>query len=240
MTVVVATAGEVTGTRPRRLPTVDTLGGIDTDTDGVTFVLAHPEAIDPAIDDILLQAARTRWQPVPVTGTWTPAVALDQAVHAHHGDVLIAVAPGLVPRADLTPDWLATMAALALQPGVGLVGALVATPADEVLLAGWEEPEFRAFQLAGLPVGTGTAGNDLFIERECGQVSLAAAAVATSRWHELKHHAATMTDWDGAGRALSTAMRDAGLAAVWTPFARFDRVTALDGIADPGLTAAPA
>lgn len=228
VTVVAATTGEVTAGPPHRLPVLDTLRHLTTGLDGVTFAVAHPVDLDPALDEIILEAAGQRWQPVPVVGTWTPAVALDQAVHACPGDVLVAVAPGLVPRHDLTPDWLETMAALALQPGVGICAALVATPDDRVLLAGWDEPEFRTFQLAGLPVGTGTAGNDLFIERECSQVSLAAAAIATPRWHEFKHHAATMLDWDAAGRALSKAMRAAGASAIWTPFARFDRVARLD------------
>ena len=73
-------------------------------------------------------------------------------------------------------------------------------------------------------VGTTSSGNDLFIERECSQVTLGAAAIATPHWHELKHTAAAAVDWDGAGRALSDALVGAGLSTLWTPFARFDRV----------------
>ena len=119
--------------------------------------------------------------------------------------------------------------ALALQPGVGLAGGLVATPGGRVVHAGWDVPEFRLYQLDGLPLGTGTAGNDLFIERECSQVSLGAAAVSIEHWRESKHLAAAASDWDDAGRRLSDAFAATGLTAVCTPFARFEQRVAIGG-----------
>ena len=79
----------------------------------------------------------------------------------------------------MTPTGWRRSIGLALQPGVGLVGGLVATPGDVVVHAGWDSPNYRWYELEGMRVGTTSSGNDLFIERECSQVTLGAAAIAT-------------------------------------------------------------
>ena len=55
------------------------------------------------------------------------------------------------PRApsDVTPDWLETLTGLALQPGVGLAGGLVATPGGVVVHAGWDVPELPLVRAGG-------------------------------------------------------------------------------------------
>ncbi|MEO5898891.1 MAG: glycosyltransferase [Ilumatobacteraceae bacterium] len=227
VTVVVATAGEVGIGRPYRLAAAETMRRLATTHPGATLVVAHPHDVDPLVAELLDEAGGERWLAVPVVGPWGVAVALDQAMYAYPGDVLVSIAPGLVPRSDVGADWLETLAGLALQPGVGVAGGLVATPDGCVVHAGWDIPNFRLYDLEGLPLGTGTAGNDLFIERECSQVSLAAAAITSVHWHERKHLAAAAPDWDSAGRALSDAHTADGFATLWTPFARFERVVAI-------------
>ena len=228
VTVVVPTVGETTLTLPHRLAAAETLERLCSTWPQATFVLAHPEGLDPVLDDLLTEAGGGRWTAVPVVGPWGVAMALDQAVHAYPGDVLVSIEPGLVPLVAETPDWLETLAALALQPGVGLAGGLITAPGGRVVHAGWDVPEFRLYRLAGLPIGTGTAGNDLFIERECSQLSLGAAAVSIEHWRESKHLAAPAAgDFGEAGRRLSDAFADGGLTAVWTPFARFEQRVAV-------------
>ncbi len=224
VTVVVATAGEVSPMRPHRLAALSTVERLTTTHAGARLVVVHPAGLAPAVVELLDAAAGSRWERLPIGGPWGLAVALDRAVQAYPGEVLISVAPGLVPRVDLTPDWLETLVGLAAQPGVGLAGGLVATPEDVVVHAGWDTPNYRWYELEGMRVGTTSSGNDLFIERECSQVSLGAAAISRPHWNELKHAAAAALDWDSAGRALSDALTGSGLATVWTPFARFDRV----------------
>ena len=75
--------------------------------------------------------------------------------------------------------------------------------------AGWDVPNYRWYDLEGLPVGQTTSGDDLLIERECTHVSLAAAAVASGRG---ARHAIWPADaWHDAGRALSQALSRARL-----------------------------
>jgi hypothetical protein len=114
---------------------------------------------------------------------------------------LISVAPGLVPRSDLTPDWLETMAGLALSPGAGLVGSLIADADNLVVHAGWDVPNYRWYSLEGLRVATPSAGNDLLIERECDQVTLAQRRSPAGHWREFRDRATG--GFDAGGRALS-------------------------------------
>jgi hypothetical protein len=129
-----------------------------------------------------------------------------------------------VPRSDLTPDWLETLTGLALQPGVGVAGGLIASTDDVVVHAGWDTPNYRWYELEGMRVGTTSSGNDLFIERECSQVSLGAAAITLPHWREFRASAAAAIDWSSAGRALSDALTASGLSCIWTPYARLDTV----------------
>jgi len=171
-------------------------------------------------------AAGDRWELLPVSGDWSVAVALDRAFNAYPCEVLVSIAPGLVPRSDLTPDWLETMAGLARSPGTGVVGSMIADDNDLVVHAGWDVPNFRWYELEGLRVETRSTGNDLLIERECSHVSLAAAAVSALHWRECRDRA--NGGFDAAGRALSTALGASGARTVWTPYARFDQVVAID------------
>ncbi len=71
-------------------------------------------------------------------------------------------------------------------------------------------------------MATPSSGNDLLIERECGQVTLAAAAVSAGHWREFRDRADG--GFDAAGRALSIALAGSGARTLWTPYARFDQV----------------
>ncbi len=229
VTVVVATAGETSAARPYRLAAAASVEALSTTYPNRRLVLAHPADLRTELTDLLdglldSVAAPGSWLRLPVTGPWSPAVAVDRAVQACPADVIVVVAPGLAPRSDCTPDWLETLTGLALQSGVGLVGGLVATPDDIVAHAGWDTPNYRWYELEGMRVGGTSSGNDLLVERECSQVTFAAAAVSSAHWQEFKHTAAASAGWADAGRALSDALRSSGLSTIWTPYARFDEL----------------
>jgi hypothetical protein len=201
---------------------VATIDSLRTRFPNTRLVVAHPASL-PAESVVALDAAAGEaWQLLPVPGAWSVAGAADLAFNHYPCDVLVSVAPGLVPRSDLTPDWLETLAGLARSPGIGVAGALIADENDRIVHAGWDVPNFREYQLEGVPVGAPSSGNDLLIERECSQVTLAAAAVSAGHWREFRVRA--HGDFDAAGRGLSTALSHAGARNVWTPYARFDRV----------------
>jgi hypothetical protein len=221
--VVIASRLEGAAERPYRLAVAETLRAMGPDT---RVVVAHPAEARPELVALLDEVLPASCDRVPVPGEWTVASALDRALLLHPADVLVSIAPGLVPRADLTPDWFDTLVGLAVQRGTGVVGSLVADRHDTVLHAGWDVPNYRWYELAGLRVGTTTSGNDLLIERECSQVSLAAAAVTAAQWRECRHLAPGR--WHDAGRGLSDALVARGARTVWTPYARFDLAVAID------------
>jgi hypothetical protein len=227
VTVVVPTRAEGGASRPYRLAAAATLDGLRTTHPAVRLVVAHPSSLPAELVSLLEQAAGERWHMLPVPGDWSIAVALDQAFNHYPCEVLVSIAPGLVPRSDLTPDWLETLAGLARSPGTGLAGSLIADENDVVVHAGWDVPNYRWYELNGLPVSTPSAGNDLLIERECTQVTLGATAISAAHWRECRDRA--NGGFDAAGRALSKALAASGARTVWTPYARFDRVVAIDG-----------
>ncbi len=234
VTVVVATRLEGAAQRPYRSAVEATVrsivrAGATADAaapPNVRFVVAHPERPPEALVDLLDQVLPASWDRVPVPGDWSLATALDRALLLHPADVLVSLAPGMAPRHDVTPDWLGALVGLALSPGAGLVGALVADRDDVVHHAGWDVPNYRWYELEGLRVGQTTSGNDLLIERECTHVSLAAAAVAAPRWREARHLASGR--WHEAGRRLSQALVDRGCRTLWTPYARVDERVAIE------------
>jgi hypothetical protein len=201
---------------------VATIESLRTTYPTARLVVAYPLSLPAESVVVLDAAAGETWQLLPVPGAWSVAGALDLAFNHYPCDVLVSVAPGLVPRSDLTSDWLETLAGLARSPGIGVAGALIADENDRILHAGWDVPNFREYQLEGVPVGAPSSGNDLLIERECSQVTLAAAAVSAGHWRECRDRA--HGDFDAAGRGLSTALSNAGARNVWTPYARFDQV----------------
>jgi O-antigen biosynthesis protein len=228
VTVVVATRFEGASIRPYRSAIEATVRGLRVDRDNVRRLIAHPDSAPAELTEVLDQqlAGSTGWSRIPVAGPWSIASALDRALLMHPADVLVSVAPGLVPRDDKTPDWLGALVGLAASPGAGLVGAMIADRDDVVLHAGWDVPNYRWYELAGLHADQTTSGNDLLIERECTHVSLAAAAVTASSWRECRHTAAG--DWHEAGRNLSHALLARGARTLWTPHARFDQRIAVD------------
>ena len=226
VTVVVATRFEGAAVRPYRSAVEATVRALTSDRANVRLVVAHPASAPPELVSMLDDALPDRWDRVPVDGEWHLATALDRALLMHPADVLVSVAPGMVPRDDLTPDWSGALVGLALSPGAGAVGALIADRNDVVRHAGWDVPNYRWYELEGLPVGQTTSGNDLLIERECTHVSLAAAAVSGQAWREARHLAGGR--WHDAGRGLSQALLDRGYRTLWTPHARFDERIAID------------
>ena len=226
VTVVVATRFEGASIRPYRSAVEATVRALSTDHPNVRLVVAHPRSAPPELIDLLDSVLPASWDRTPVDGEWHLATALDRALLMHPADVLVSVAPGLVPRIDLTPDWLGALTGLALSSGAGVVGALIADRDDRVHHAGWDVPNYRWYELEGLPVGQTTSGNDLLIERECTHVSLAAAAVSSAAWREARHLAGGR--WNDAGRGLSQALLDRGCRTLWTPYARFDEQVAIE------------
>lgn len=222
VTVVVATKGERDHARPDRPAAPVTLAELSTTHPRTKLVVAHPGALSTAHMAELRGAAGERWEFVAVQGEWSLAAALDQAFGAYPGDVLVSVAPGLVPRTDLTPDWLETLVGLARSPGVGVAGAMIVNTDGIIIHSGWDVPNFRRYELVGLPVGAPSIGNDVLIERECSEVSLAAAAVTAGHWREARSRAGG--GFDDAGRGLSAALAETGARNVWTPYARLDHV----------------
>jgi O-antigen biosynthesis protein len=232
ITIVVSTRGESSGGRPDRMAAAATIEGLRTTHPTTRVVVAYPASMAPERLALLDAAIGERCDLLPVPGDWSVAAALDRAFNEHPCDVLVSVAPGLVPRSDLTPDWLETLAGLAGAPGVGLVGALIADASDVVVHAGWDVPDFREYTLEGMRVAAPSSGNDLLIERECSSVSLAAAAVSAGHWRESRDRA--HGGFDAAGRGLSTALANAGARNVWTPYARFDQVVPIKLTRSPG------
>jgi hypothetical protein len=226
VTVAMPTRAEGGGSRPYRLAAAATMASLCTTHPATRFVATYPASLPAELVTLLEDAAGERWSLAPVTGDWSIAVALDRAFNDYPCEVLISVAPGLAPRSDLTPDWLETMAGLAMSPGAGLVGSLIADADDLVVHAGWDVPNYRWYALEGLPVATPSAGNDLLIERECDQVTLAAAAIAGGHWREFRDRATG--GFDAGGRALSAALAASGARTLWTPYARFDQVVQID------------
>jgi hypothetical protein len=226
VTVVVPTRAEGGASRPYRLAAAATLDALRTTHPTTRLVVAYPASLPSELVALLEDAAGEGWHMQPVPGDWSIAVALDQAFNHYPCAVLVSVAPGLVPRSDLTPDWLETLAGLARSAGTGLAGSLIADDNDVVVHAGWDVPNYRWYELTGLPVATPSAGNDLLIERECTQVTLAAAAISAGHWREFRDRA--NGGFDAAGRALSQALAASGARTVWTPYARFDQVVAID------------
>ncbi len=226
ITVVVPTRAEGAASRPYRMAAAATIDALRTTHPTTRLVVAYPASLPPELVALLDDAAGDRWEMLPVPGDWSIAAALDRAFNAYPCEVLVSVAPGLVPRSDLTPDWLETLAGLARSPGTGLAGSLIADANDLVVHAGWDVPNYRWYELQGLRVATPSSGNDLLIERECSHVSLAAAAVSAAHWRECRDRA--NGGFDNAGRALSSALAAAGARTVWTPYARFDEVVPID------------
>jgi O-antigen biosynthesis protein len=226
VTVVMATRGEIGTSRAYPLAASATFEALRTTHPATRLVATFPATLPKELVGLLEDAAGDRWELMPVPDDWTITTAIDRAFNHYPCDVLVSVAPGLVPRSDLTPDWLETLIGLARSPGTGLVGSLIADDDEVIVHAGWDEPNHRGFRLEGVRVAAPSSGNDLLIERECTHVSLAAAAVSASHWRECRHLA--HGGFDAAGRALSNALATCGARTVWTPYARFDEVSPID------------
>ena len=226
VTVVVPTRAESGASRHHPLAAAATIEALRTTHPTTRLVVAYPATLPAELVALLDDAAGDRWELLPVPGEWTITTALDRAFNHFPCEVLVSVAPGLVPRSDLTPDWLETLVGLARSPGTAVAGALIADDNDIIVHAGWDEPNHRGYRLEGVRVAAPSSGNDLLIERECTHVSLAAAAVSAVHWRECRERA--HGGFDAAGRALSAALAVSGARTVWTPYARFDEVAPID------------
>jgi O-antigen biosynthesis protein len=226
VTLVMPTRAEIGTSRAYPLAATATFEALRTTHPTTRLVATFPASLPKELVGLLEDAADERWELMPVPDDWTITTAIDRAFNHHPCEVLVSVAPGLVPRSDLTADWLETLVGLARSPGTGLVGSLIADDDEVIVHAGWDEPNHRGYRLEGVRVAAPSSGNDLLIERECTHVSLAAAAVSASHWREGR--ASATGGFDAAGRALSSALAMSGARTVWTPYARFDEVSSID------------
>ena len=169
VTVIVPTRLDETANRPFRLAAAPTLRALRSVADGdtsmnVRLVVARPESAVPELVGLLDDELTPEWHVATVPGPWSIAEAISRALTLYPADVVVVVAPGLVPRDDQTPDWLGAMVGSAMSTGAGVVGAMIADRHDMVLHAGWDIPNYRWYKLEGLSVGSTTSGNDLLIE----------------------------------------------------------------------------
>jgi hypothetical protein len=227
VTVVVATRFEGAARAPYRSAVEATVRSLEADVPNVRFLVAHPASSPAELVGLVDSVLPPHWHRVPVPGTWSVAGAIDRALLLHPADVVVSLAPGLTARTDCTPDWLGALVGLALSPGAGAVGALIADRDDVVLHAGWDVPRFRYDKLEGQRVGAPTSGNDLLIERECTQVHLAAAAMTAANWREAWHVAGS-AGFAKAGERISGELFRLGCRTLFTPYARFDRTVAIE------------
>jgi hypothetical protein len=229
VTVVVPARLDDTAHRPFHLaaaPTLRAIAAVGATTPlDVQLVVARPDGALAPLVQLLHDELTSPWHEVTVSAEWSVSHAVDRALALYPADVAVVVAPGLVPRADQTPDWLGALVGLARSDGAGVAGALIADRHDTVIHAGWDVPNYRWYELTGRKVGSTTSGNDLLIERECTHVSLAAAAITLPHWREFAHHASG--GFHDAGRRLSQALLDRGARTLWTPHARFDEVVSI-------------
>ncbi len=232
VTVVVPSRLEGAASRPYRLAVAATVRAIAAQGERCRLVVAHPDSTPAPLvelldDELLGPHGAVHWQRVTVPGPWSLAAAIDRVHGLHPSDVIVSLAPGMVPHTASTPDWVSTLAGLALSPGAGAVGGLVTSDDGVVLHAGWDEPDYRWYDLVGLRAGGTTSGNDLLIERECTAVSLVATAVSAAQWRECRH--LVHGGFDDAGRSMSAALAARGARTLFTPYARFDRTVTIDG-----------
>ena len=227
VTVVVATRFEGAAVAPFRSAVEATVRSVAAVSANVRFLVAHPANAPAELVALLDSVLPDHWHRVPVPGTFTVARGLDHALLLHPADVLVSLAPGLTARADRTPDWVGALVGLAMAPGAGAVGALIADRDDTVLHAGWDVPRFRFDRLEGQKVDAPTSGNDLLIERECSHVHLAAAAMTAANWREARHVAGS-AQWAKAGEQVSGELHRLGCRNLFTPYARFDRTVAIE------------
>lgn len=219
--VVVASELRPQKQRPNTLRALSTLNSISPEEGDNTFVIAYPADSPAELVDLLDDAIRRGWRLVPVLGEFGLAAAIDQSLTAYPADVLVSVAPGLVARPDLTPNWLDTLVGLAVSKGAGVAGGLLCDPDGTVIHAGWELPDYRSYPLEGRQAGDATVGHDLLIERETSQVSMALAALTRRQWEEARPSVRGW--WHEAGATTSGALGYVGARNLWTPYARFDR-----------------
>lgn len=167
--------------------------------------------------------------PAGATATAPPACggALRRVAEAASGEVLVLLAPGLLPE---EPGWLRELVSLALRPGIGAVGATLAGPDGRLRHAGYvlgaggalvgENPLMRGLSL-GLP---GYAGQFRLV-RDVVAVSGEAMAIRRELYLERGGPEAGPAPW--ADLDLGLRLREAGLRNLWTPYA------ALIGAPDP-------
>lgn len=232
VTVAIASRFEGAAQRPYRLAVAETLRRVVATVDRpAAVVVAHPAELPGALtgmfdEEFAATSGPVRVDRVPVPGEWSIAAALDRAALMYPADVLVSLAPGMRPVSAEGGGWLDALVGSALEPGVGIVGALITDTGRRVVHAGWDVPNYRWYELEGLRAGTTTSGNDLLIERECSHVSLAAAAIAMRSWREARHRAAG--GWHEGGRAFSDAVRSMGARVVWTPHAHLEQTVVIE------------
>ena len=120
ITVVVPTRAEGGATRPYRLA-----GGRD-DQPRCARRIRRPDWSSPIPRPSPQNWLHCSTRPLVTVGNCCQSAAIGRSPQRSIGrsthypcEVLVSVAPGLVPRSDVTPDWLETLAGLARSPGTG-------------------------------------------------------------------------------------------------------------------------
>ena len=176
----------------------------------------------------------------PAGGAGAGVGALRRAAEAASGEVLLLLAPGLMPA---EPDWLRELVSLALRPGVGAVGAALAGPDGRLRHAGYvlgaggalvgENPLIR-----GLGLGNPGYAGQFRLVRDVVAVSGEAMAIRRALYLERGEADAGPAPW--ADLDLGLRLREAGLRNLWTPYATLIGAPDPQGgpAADPALRAA--
>ncbi|WP_076998656.1 glycosyltransferase [Variovorax sp. KK3] len=185
---------------------------------------------DPALRDAMATlAGKPGVRVLPEGRDAGQAKAINATVLQARGDLVAVVDSDLEV---LAPDWLSEMAALALQPGVGAVGARLWYPNGTLqhaglLLGGGERIVVRSHH--GMPMGREGYGGRAALIQSFSAVSADCLVVRKAAFDQVggfdeAHLQADLADVDFCLR-----LREAGYRNLWTPYAELAHQTATQG-----------
>lgn len=190
----------------------------------VEFVVVADTATDPAVIDEVAAVAGDRLTVVPFPGPFNFSEKINRGAAAATGELLLL----LNDDTELVePDSIGELAALAVDPGVGLVGAKLLFADGTLQHAGHVYPGLVTHALLGFDGDHPGPNHMALLTRECSGVTAAAAMIGRARFEDIggfdPAFPANFNDVD-----LSLRLRRAGLRNLWTPHAvwyHFESVT---------------